>query len=132
MAIPKRAHRGGGNLLEFSVRPSASRAPSSWILAAICFATTLPCGWRWPSGAGSCSSRPGNFPTALNEYQRALDANRASSLANYRIGEVFFMQDNYQSAANAFREALTETSSEWVEVWSHINLGKIFDTNRPA
>jgi tetratricopeptide (TPR) repeat protein len=71
----------------------------------------------------------GNFADALKEYQRALDANRASSLANYRVGEVFFMQDNYQSAANAFREALNgDLEPKWVEVWSHINLGKIFDT----
>ena len=48
----------------------------------------------------------GDFAEALKEYQRALDVNRNSSLAHYRIGEVFFMQDNYQSAANAFREAL--------------------------
>ncbi len=71
----------------------------------------------------------GNFPEALKEYQRALDTNRASSLANYRIGEVFFLQDNYQSAANAFREALNgDLEPKWIEVWSHINLGKIFDT----
>jgi tetratricopeptide (TPR) repeat protein len=71
----------------------------------------------------------GNFAEALKEYQRALDAQRASSLANYRIGEVFFMQDNYQSAANAFREALNgDLEPKWVEVWAHINLGKIFDT----
>jgi tetratricopeptide (TPR) repeat protein len=71
----------------------------------------------------------GNFPEALKEYQRALDTNRASSLAHYRVGEVFFLQDNYQSAANAFREALNgDLEPKWVEVWSHINLGKIFDT----
>ncbi|MCC7174017.1 MAG: peptidase M1 [Bryobacterales bacterium] len=70
----------------------------------------------------------GNFPEALKEYQRALDTNRASSLANYRVGEVFFMQDNYQSAANSFREALNgDLQPAWVEVWAHINLGKIFD-----
>ena len=70
----------------------------------------------------------GNFADALKEYQRALDTNRASSLANYRVGEVFFLQNNYQSAANAFREALNgDLQPAWVEVWAHINLGKIFD-----
>ncbi len=70
----------------------------------------------------------GNFADALKEYQRALDTNRASSLANYRVGEVFFLQHNYQSAANAFREALNgDLQPAWVEVWSRINLGKIFD-----
>jgi hypothetical protein len=70
----------------------------------------------------------GDFQEALREYQRALDVNRASSLANYRVGEVWLLQDNYQSAANAFREALNgDLQPRWVEVWAHINLGKIFD-----
>ena len=68
------------------------------------------------------------FGEALKEYQRALETNRASSLAHYRIAEVFFLQNNYQSAANEFREALNgDLEPKWTEVWSHINLGKIFD-----
>ncbi|MBK9166170.1 MAG: tetratricopeptide repeat protein [Bryobacterales bacterium] len=68
------------------------------------------------------------FAEALKEYQRALEVNRNSSLAHYRIGEVFFLQNNYQSAANEFREALNgDLQPAWTEVWSHINLGKIFD-----
>jgi tetratricopeptide (TPR) repeat protein len=64
----------------------------------------------------------------LQEYQKALQTNRTSSLAHYRIAEVFFLQNNYQSAANEFREALNgDLDPKWTEVWSHINLGKIFD-----
>ncbi len=70
----------------------------------------------------------GDYPDALKEYQRALEVNRNSSLAHYRIGEAFFQQDNYQQAANEFREALNgDLEPKWVEVWAHINLGKIFD-----
>lgn len=70
----------------------------------------------------------GEFTDALKEYQKALDVNRNSSLAHYRVAEVFFLQNNYQSAANAFREALNgDLEPKWVEVWGHINLGKIFD-----
>ncbi|MGC8792551.1 MAG: M1 family aminopeptidase [Bryobacteraceae bacterium] len=70
----------------------------------------------------------GEFNEALKEYQRALEVNRYSSLAHYRIGEIFFLQNNLQSAANAFREALNgDLDPPWTEVWSHINLGKIFD-----
>ena len=70
----------------------------------------------------------GDFGEALKEYQKALDVSRNSSLAHYRVGEVFLMQDNYQSAANSFREALNgDLDPKWVEVWAHINLGKIFD-----
>jgi tetratricopeptide (TPR) repeat protein len=70
----------------------------------------------------------GDLTGALVEYQKALDSNRNSSLANYRIGEIFFMQRNYQSAANSFRDALRgDGDPKWVEVWSHIELGRIFD-----
>ena len=38
------------------------------------------------------------------------------------------MQRNYQSAANSFRDALRgDGDPKWTEVWSHINLGNIFD-----
>lgn len=68
------------------------------------------------------------YGEALKEYQKALETNRTSSLAHYRIAEVFFLQNNYQSAANEFREALNgDAMPKWTEVWSHINLGKIFD-----
>jgi len=41
---------------------------------------------------------------------------------------VFFLQNNYQAAANEFREALNgDLEPKWTEVWAHVNLGKIFD-----
>jgi tetratricopeptide (TPR) repeat protein len=70
----------------------------------------------------------GEYTQALQEYQKAIDVKRNSSLAHYRVGELFFLQNNYQSAANEFREALNgDLEPKWTEVWSHINLGKIFD-----
>src|SRR5580698_1884624 len=70
----------------------------------------------------------GDLMAAIAEYQKALDSNRASLLANYRLAEIFFTQRNYQSAANSFRDALRgDGDPKWTEVWSHINLGRIFD-----
>ncbi|QHN04229.1 peptidase M1 [Granulicella sp. WH15] len=70
----------------------------------------------------------GDLTGALVEYQKALDSNKNSSLAAYRIGEIFFQQRNYQSAANSFRDALRgDGEPKWVEVWSHVELGRIFD-----
>ncbi len=70
----------------------------------------------------------GDLTEALKEFQKALDINRNSSLAHYRIAEVFFLQHNYQSAANAYRESLNgDGEPRWTEVWSHIQLGMIFD-----
>ena len=70
----------------------------------------------------------GYYNEALDTYQKALDINRYSSLAHYRIGEVFFAQNNIQSAANQFRESLNgDQEPAWTEVWAHIMLGQIFD-----
>ena len=70
----------------------------------------------------------GDMTEALKEFQKALDANKNSSLAHYRVAEVFFLQRNYQAAANAYRESLNgDGEPRWTEVWSHVQLGKIFD-----
>ena len=70
----------------------------------------------------------GDLSGALAEYQKAMEANSQSSLANYRIGEVLFTQRNYQASVNAFRDALRgDGEPRWTEVWSHIQIGKIFD-----
>ncbi len=72
----------------------------------------------------------GRYYDAIGQYQRALSIQPNRPLANFRMGEAFFYQKNYQAAANAFREALQtvpEASEKWTEVWSHIYLGKIFD-----
>ena len=70
----------------------------------------------------------GDLIGALAEYQKALDSNKNSALANYRIAEIFFTQRNYQSAANSYRDALRgDGEPRWTQVWSHIGLGKIFD-----
>ncbi len=70
----------------------------------------------------------GDLAGALSEYNKALAVNKNSSLAHYRIAEVFFQQHNYQASANAYREALNgDGEPRWTEVWSHISLGKIFD-----
>ncbi len=70
----------------------------------------------------------GDLAEALREYQKALDVNKNSSLAHYRVAEVFFLQHNYQTAANAYREAANgDNDPRWTEVWSYIQLGKIFD-----
>jgi aminopeptidase N len=70
----------------------------------------------------------GNLAESLKEFQKAIEQNKNSSLAHYRIAEVFYLQKNYQAAANAYRDSLNgDGEPKWTEVWSHIQLGKIFD-----
>jgi aminopeptidase N len=79
---------------------------------------------------GEDLAEQGRFYDAVSQYQRALSIQPGRPLANFRMGEAFFYQKNYQAAANSFREALQtvpDLSEKWVEVWSHIYLGQIFD-----
>jgi aminopeptidase N len=77
---------------------------------------------------GMALQQQGDLSAALAEFNKALDQNKNSSLAHYRIAEIFFLQRNYQSAANAYRAAINGNGEpRWTEVWSHIQLGKIFD-----
>jgi aminopeptidase N len=72
----------------------------------------------------------GRYYDAIGQYQRALSIQPGRPLANFRMGEAFFYQKNYQAAANSFRESLQavpEPSEKWTEVWSHIYLGEVFD-----
>ena len=66
----------------------------------------------------------------MQQYNQALDIDKNNALATFRTGEAFFYQKNYSAAANAFRDAVDgdlDLSYKWVEVWSHIYLGKIYD-----
>ncbi|HKO06037.1 MAG TPA: M1 family aminopeptidase, partial [Candidatus Acidoferrales bacterium] len=77
---------------------------------------------------GEEDAQHGDLYNAIQEYQRALDVQRSSSLAHFRMGEATFYQKNYQAAASAFREALDgDLDPKWTEVWSHIYIGKIYD-----
>ena len=70
----------------------------------------------------------GDISGGLAEYQKALQANPQSSLASYRVAEVFFNQRNYQSAVNSYRDCLRgDDDPKWTEVWSHVQIAKIFD-----
>ncbi len=70
----------------------------------------------------------GEFVAAIREYEKATEMNPRSSLGHFRLGEVFLDQQNLSSAANSFRDSLNgDLKPAWVETWSHINLGKVYD-----
>jgi predicted negative regulator of RcsB-dependent stress response len=97
--------------------------PQTWLLK-----TTPDLAVRVAVLRGQQLVAQGDLTGALVEYQKALDENKNSSLAAYRIGEIFFTQRNYQSAKNSFADALRgDGDPKWVEVWSHIEIGRIYD-----
>ena len=77
---------------------------------------------------GQALQQQGDLSGALAEFNKALDQNKNSSLAHYRVAEIFFAQRNYQASANSYRSSINgDGDPRWTEVWSHIQLGKIFD-----
>jgi tetratricopeptide (TPR) repeat protein len=54
-----------------------------------------------------------------------------SSLARYCIAEFLLGKHNYQASVNAYRDSLAgDGNPVWTKVWSHIQIGKIFDVTR--
>ena len=65
---------------------------------------------------------------SMEKCQDSLKANPRSSLIRYRIGELYFAEEKLQASANEFRRALDgDLDPQWVEVWSRVNLGKVYD-----
>jgi aminopeptidase N len=90
--------------------------PENWILK-----STPDLSVRVAVLRGQQDVAQGDLASAIAEYQKALAENRGSSLANYRLAEIFFMQKNFRDALRG------DDDPKWTEVWSHVNLGKIFD-----
>jgi aminopeptidase N len=77
---------------------------------------------------GNDLKQKGDFVEAIRAYESALKLNPHSSIAHFRLAEVFYEQFNLQSAANSFRDALNgDKDPKWIEVWCYIYLGKIYD-----
>ena len=71
----------------------------------------------------------GRFNESMDQFQDAIDQNPRSSLAAFRMGEAQFELGNITPAAQNFRNAINgDLKPKWIEVWSYINLGKIFDS----
>ncbi|MGA8937885.1 MAG: M1 family aminopeptidase [Acidobacteriaceae bacterium] len=117
-----------GSAAEYSIESSGRPTkiildPDDWILK-----STPELRLRTDVLLGQESLAQGDPSGAIEEFQKALGVDRGSALANYRLAEFYYSQKNYQAAANSFRDCLRgDGDPKWTEVWSHVNLGKIFD-----
>lgn len=65
---------------------------------------------------------------AISQYRKVLQDNPNNSLASYRIGDILFTLHNYNAALEEFQDALNgDLTPKWVEVWSYLKIGEIFD-----
>jgi len=66
--------------------------------------------------------------TTIEELQAAIVAHHNDSLAHYRLAVIRLGERSYMDAANHYRSALDgNLKPRWLEVWSLIGLGKIYD-----
>ncbi len=97
--------------------------PSNWILK-----SSPALKLRVDLSRGDNLVAAGDFPGAIKQYQAALVLNPISSLAHYRLAEAYYQEQNWQNAADEYRQAMNgDLIPDWIAVWSHIQLGKIFD-----
>jgi aminopeptidase N len=65
---------------------------------------------------------------AIDQYRKVLQQNQNNSLAHYRIGDILFTLHNYNASLEEFQDALNgDLQPKWVEVWSYLKIGEIFD-----
>ena len=65
---------------------------------------------------------------AIAQYQKVLELNKNSSLAHYRLGEIYFKLRNYNATIEEMRRVIDgDLQPKWVEVWAHLTIGKVFD-----
>lgn len=65
---------------------------------------------------------------AINQYRQVLQDNPNNSLAHFRIGDILFKLHNYNAALEEFQDSLNgDLKPKWVEVWSYLKIGEIFD-----
>jgi aminopeptidase N len=77
---------------------------------------------------GNDNKLSGNYVEAIRAYEAALKLSPHRSIVHFRLAETFYDQFNLQSAANSFRDALNgDKDPKWIEVWTYIYLGKIYD-----
>ncbi len=68
------------------------------------------------------------FIPAIREYEKGKAIEPRSSLAHFRLGQTYFLQHSFTNAANSFRDALNgDLKPGWVEAYTQLHLGKIYD-----
>lgn len=65
---------------------------------------------------------------SLADYQSEIESSPKSSLAHYCMAELLLKERHYQASVNAYRDSLRgDGVPYWTKVWSHVQMGKIFD-----
>jgi tetratricopeptide (TPR) repeat protein len=77
---------------------------------------------------GEESASEMRYNDAVEAYQQALELDGNSSLASFRMAEARFEGGDINTAVQLFRDSLNgDLKPKWIEVWAHINIGKIYD-----
>ena len=70
----------------------------------------------------------GKYNDAIIEFKKALDIDKHSSHALFRMAEAQFELNDLNAALSTLGQALKgDLRPTWLEVWSYLNIGKIYD-----
>jgi tetratricopeptide (TPR) repeat protein len=78
--------------------------------------------------SGSVAFAQSNEYLTLDDCAKAIRANPKNSMARYRMGEIFFMNEEWNHASLEFLNAQRgDLNPKWIEVGAHIYAGMIYD-----
>lgn len=119
-------------LVEAAIMMLAVAAPSFAQISAHGYISD--CQAKAPPDAGSAGtfiSLIGSYARYNQETANDLKSTPPNSLAKYCIAESLLEKHAYQASVNAYRDSLAgDGNPVWTKVWSHIQIGKIFDVTR--
>ncbi|MBR5209003.1 MAG: tetratricopeptide repeat protein, partial [Paludibacteraceae bacterium] len=67
-----------------------------------------------------------DFKGAEDEYRKALDKNVGSKIANYNMGNTYYRRDEYDSALENYKQAISEKNSDKENAAIMHNIGNTY------
>lgn len=75
---------------------------------------------------GSQAYQEGNFNTAINHFQAAIDKNEASLKGHYNLGNALFKNKQYEAAISHFQQAAEQANTNQYKAQAFYNLGNSY------
>lgn len=88
--------------------------------------------WSWAQTEhsalleGSQAYQDGNFNTAINHFQTAIDKNEASLKGHYNLGNALFKNKQYEAAISHFQQAAEQANNNQYKAQAFYNLGNSY------
>ena len=71
-----------------------------------------------------------DFKGAEDEYRKALDKNAGSKIANYNMGNTYYRRDEFDSALENYKQAISEKNSDKENAAIMHNIGNTYQKKK--